>query len=112
MKPDDRARLHHIVDALNSTIRFTVGRRRGDLDKDEMLAFALVHALQIVGEATSKISIETREKYPKIPWATIIGMRNRLVHAYFDIDLDLVWSTATEAAPVLLAQVEPLLDLD
>ena len=51
MKPDDRIRLRHIVDALNSTIRFTVGRRRGDLDEDEMLAFALVHALQIVGEA-------------------------------------------------------------
>jgi uncharacterized protein with HEPN domain len=49
MKPDDRIRLRHIVDALNSTIRFTTGRRRGDLDEDEMLAFALVHALQIVG---------------------------------------------------------------
>jgi uncharacterized protein with HEPN domain len=112
MKPDDRVRLHHIVDALNSTIRFTVGRRRDDLDKDEMLAFALVHALQIVGEAASKISIDTREQNPQIPWATIIGMRHRLVHAYVDIDLDLVWTTATEAAPALLAQVKPLLDLD
>ena len=112
MKPDDRIRLRHIVDALNSTIRFTVGRRRGDLDEDEMLAFALVHALQIVGEATSKINIETREEHPQIPWASIIGMRNRLVHAYFDIDFDLVWSTATQAAPALLAQVKPLLDLD
>ena len=65
---------------------------------------------QIVGEATSKISIETREKHPQIPWATIIGMRNRLVQ--FDVDLDLVWSTATQAAPALLAQVKPLLDLD
>jgi uncharacterized protein with HEPN domain len=73
MKPDDRIRLRHIVDALNSTIRFTVGRRRGDLDEDEMLAFALVHALQIVGEATSKISIETREEHPQIPWASIIA---------------------------------------
>jgi hypothetical protein len=45
MKPDDRIRLRHIVDALNSTIRFTAGRRRGDLDEDEMLAFALVHTL-------------------------------------------------------------------
>ena len=77
-----------------------------------MLAFALVHALQIVGEAASKISIETREKHSQIPWATIVGMRHRLVHAYFDINLDLVWTTATEAAPALLAQVEPLLDLD
>ena len=112
MKPDDRVRLHHIVDALNSTIRFTVGRRREDLDKDEILAFALVHALQIVGEAASKISVETRDKHSQIPWAIIIGMRHRLVHAYFDINLDPVWTTGTEAAPALLAQVKPLLDLD
>jgi uncharacterized protein with HEPN domain len=57
-------------------------------------------------------SASTREKHPQIPWATVMGMRHRLVHAYFDIDLDLVWSTATEAAPALLAQVKPLLDLD
>jgi len=112
MKPDDRVRISHIVDALNTTIRFVADRRREDLDKNEMLAFAPVHALQIVGEAASKISIEMREKHSQIPWATIVGMRHRLVHAYFDINLDLVWTTATEAAPALLAQVEPLLDLD
>jgi uncharacterized protein with HEPN domain len=112
MKPDDRVRLHHIVDALKSAMRFTQDRRREDLDKDEMLAFALVHALQIVGEAASKISIETRDEHPRIPWATIIGMRHRLVHAYFDINLDVLWTTATEAAPALLAQIKPLLDLD
>jgi uncharacterized protein with HEPN domain len=112
MKPDDRVRLHHITDALNSAIRFTQGRRREDLDHDEMLAFALVHALQIVGEAVSKISVETRDKHPQIPWARIIGMRHRLVHAYFDINLDLLWTTATEAAPELLAEIKPLIDRD
>jgi uncharacterized protein with HEPN domain len=61
MKPDDRIRLRHIADALNSTIRFTAGRSREDLKQNEMLAFALVHALQIVREAAGNISIETRE---------------------------------------------------
>jgi uncharacterized protein with HEPN domain len=112
MKPDDHVRLQHIFDALNAIIRFTAARHRIDLEKDEMLAFALVHALQIVGEAASKISIETRENYPQIPWPAIIGMRHRLVHAYFDINLDLVWTTATEDAPALLAQIEPLLNPD
>jgi uncharacterized protein with HEPN domain len=112
MKPDDRVRLHHIADALNSATRFTEGRRREDLDHDEMLAFALVHALQIVGEAVSKISVEMRNKHPQIPWAKIIGMRHRLVHAYFDINFDLLWTTATEAAPELLVQIQPLLDPD
>ncbi len=110
MKPDDRIRLRHMADALTSVARFVSGRRRQDLDNDQMLAYALVHALQIVGEAAGRISAETRAMHPAIPWAEIIGMRHRLVHAYVDIDLDLVWTTATEAAPALLAQIAPLLD--
>jgi uncharacterized protein with HEPN domain len=110
MKPDDRIRLRHMADALTSIGRFVAGRQRQDLDNDQMLAYALVPALQIVGEAASKITSETRAMHPAIPWAEIIGMRHRLVHAYVDIDLDLVWTTATEAAPTLLAQITPLLD--
>ena len=91
MKPDDRIRLRHIADALASAIRFAEGRRRKDLDQNEMLAFAVDHAIQIVGEAASKISRETRERYPQIPWATLIGMRHRLVHDYSDINLDILW---------------------
>jgi uncharacterized protein with HEPN domain len=87
MKPDDRVRLRHIVDALSAAIRFTAGRSREDLDRDQMLAFALLHAIQIVGEAAGKISAEFRDQHPQIPWALISGMRHRLVHAYFDINL-------------------------
>jgi len=110
MKPDDRIRLRHIADALSSAIRFAAGRGREDLDKDEMLTFALVHTLQIVGEAAGKISLEVREQSQQIPWSNIIGMRNRLVHAYFDIDLDILWTTVTVDAPMLLRQVRLLLD--
>jgi uncharacterized protein with HEPN domain len=77
MKQDDRIRLRHIADALNAAIRFTAGRRREDLDNDEMLAFALVHALQIVGEAASKVSVEMREELPQIPWPIIISTSYR-----------------------------------
>ncbi|SEE46691.1 Uncharacterized conserved protein, contains HEPN domain [Rhizobiales bacterium GAS188] len=112
MTPDDHVRLRHMADALRSVIRFTEGRHRDDLDKDEMLAFALVHAIQIVGEAASKISVETRDEHPQIPWAAVIGMRHRLIHAYFDINLDILWVTATEAAPALLAQIGPTICLD
>jgi uncharacterized protein with HEPN domain len=55
------------------------------------------------------MSIEFRDQHPEIPWATIIGMRHRLVHAYSDIDYDILWTTVTEAAPELLAQIKPLL---
>ncbi len=110
MKPDDRVRLRHIVDALTAAIRFTEGRHREDLDKDEMLTFALVYAVQIVGEAASKISTELRDQHPEIPWEDIVGMRHRLVHAYSDINHDILWTTVTEAAPELSVQVETLLD--
>ena len=86
MKPDDRVRLRHIADALSAAIRFTRGRSRDDLDKDEMLAFALLHAIQIVGEAAGNVSAEFRDQRPQIPWEPITAMRHRLVHACFDID--------------------------
>jgi uncharacterized protein with HEPN domain len=112
MKPDDRVRLRHIADALSAAIRFTEGRSREDLDKDEMLAFALLHALQIVGEAASKLSAELRDQNRQIPWALITGMRHRLVHAYFDINHDILWTTATESVPELLAEADRLLASD
>jgi uncharacterized protein with HEPN domain len=86
MRPDDRVRLRHVADALSAAIRFTEGRSREDLDKDEMLAFALVHAILIVGEAAGKVTAELRDQHPQIPCALITGMRHRLVHAYFDIN--------------------------
>jgi uncharacterized protein with HEPN domain len=112
MRPDDRVRLRHIADALSAAIRFTEGRSREDLDKDEMLAFALVHAILIVGEAAGKVTAELRDQHPQVPWALITGMRNQLVHAYFDINHDILWTTATESVPELLAQVDRLLSLD
>jgi len=112
MKPDDLIRLRHIADALSSAIGFVQGRRRADLDTDRMLVFALTQAIQIVGEAAGKISSETRKQHPQLPRAPVIGMRNRLVHAYADVNLDILWTTATEAAPALLAQIRPLLDQD
>ena len=110
MKPADRVRLRHIVDSLTSAIRFTEGRSREDLDKDEMLTFAPVYAAQIVGEAASKVTVEFRDQHPEIPWAIIIGMRHRLVHAYSDINQDILWTTIKEAAPQLLRQMKSLLE--
>jgi uncharacterized protein with HEPN domain len=112
MRPDDRVRLRHIADALRAATRFVEGRSREDLDKDDMLAFALLHAIQIVGEAADKVSVELRDQHPQIPWKLITGMRHRLVHAYFDINHDILWTTATESVPELLAQVDGLLSVD
>jgi uncharacterized protein with HEPN domain len=96
-------------DALNSALRFARGRERGDLDSDEMLLFALVRAVEIAGEAASQVTDETRAQLPDLPWSSIVGMRNRLVHAYFDINRDILWTTVTEAAPPVAERLKNLL---
>jgi uncharacterized protein with HEPN domain len=109
MNPHDRVRLRHIADALNAAMRFVDGRVRNDLDTDEMLLFALVRAIEIVGEAASKVTAETRAEMPDLPWASIVGMRHRLIHAYFDINRDILWTTVTEAVPPLAERLNKFL---
>jgi len=97
-----------MIEAADNVQKFISGRQRADLDSDQMLVFAIVRALEIIGEAASKISEETRSAHGAIPWKAIIGMRNRLVHAYFDIDVRIVWVAVTEELPALLIQLKAL----
>jgi uncharacterized protein with HEPN domain len=76
--------------------------------KDEVLQHAVIHLLTIMGEAAGKVSPEFQAAHPKIPWREIIGMRNHLVHEYFRVDFDEVWSTVQYNLPDLIAALEPL----
>ena len=109
MTPADELRIRHMIEAAEQAMRFVVGRQRADLDTDSMLAFALVRAVEIIGEAASKVSDETQAATPSVPWPAIVAMRNRLIHAYFDIDNDILWKTATGNIPALLNRLRPLL---
>ncbi|MGH9630217.1 MAG: HepT-like ribonuclease domain-containing protein, partial [Bryobacteraceae bacterium] len=77
---------------------------------DRQLALALIKEIEIIGEAASRISAETRAQRPDIPWAAIVGMRNRLIHAYAEIDLEVVWSAVDNDLPRLMRIVEELLE--
>lgn len=98
-----------MFEAAENAERFISGKNRADLDTDPMLLFALARAIEIIGEAASRISIEQRTASPTVPWTAIVAMRNRLVHAYFDIDRDIVWKTVTEEIPTLRSQLLQLL---
>jgi uncharacterized protein with HEPN domain len=98
-----------MLDAVNEALTFIQGKIRADLDKERMLVLSLIRELEIIGEAASKVSPETRSQTNKIPWQDITGMRNRLIHAYFDVDLDSVWSTVTKDLPVLKAELQKIL---
>ena len=102
MKRDDRIRLEHMLEAARQAVGVASEKVREDLDRDRFLVLGLMKCLEIVGEAASKLSVETRVRYPDIPWPQIIGMRNRLIHAYFDIDLDRMWDTLKEDLPSLI----------
>lgn len=108
MQLDDRIRLRHMIEAAEDALRFVDGRSRADLDSDRMLLFAVVRAVEIVGEAASKMSPSVRADHPKIPWSAIIAMRNRLVHAYFEIDTGIVWVAVQREIPALLLQLKSI----
>ena len=97
-----------MLDAAREAMSFAAGRSRGDLDRDRMLVLAIVKDVEIVGEAASRTTAATRAAHPGVPWAQIIAMRNRLIHAYFDVDLQVVWDTVTVDLPQLIAVLEPL----
>ena len=105
-KIDDLTRLKHIRDSAKEALFFVRNRTRQDLDHDRMLSLALVRLIEIMGEAANNISEPCQAKYFKIPWRQIIGMRNRIIHAYFDVDLDIVWQVITQDLSSLLIEVE------
>jgi len=74
-----------------------------------LLTLALTKSIEIIGEAANHVDIDTREKFFDIPWNDIIGMRNRLVHGYYDIDLDRVWDTITDDLPPLIDELQGLI---
>lgn len=102
-------RLQQMLEAANEALSFIQGKTRPDLDKDRMLVLSLVKELEIIGEAAGKVSPEVRSQNSAIPWQDIGGMRNRLIHAYFDINLDVVWKTVTRDLPSLKAELEKIL---
>jgi len=110
MRNDDRVRILHMIDATGSVEQFAAGRKRDDLDTDQMLLFAIVRAIEVIGEAASKVTNETQAASPEVPWASIVGMRNRLIHGYFDIDSDVVWKTVTEEIPDLRRSLKSLVE--
>jgi uncharacterized protein with HEPN domain len=109
MRKDDLIRMTHMLQAAREALKFASGKERSDLDKDRMLLLSLVKSIEIIGEAASRVTSETRETATKIPWPDIIAMRNRLIHVYFNINLDRVWDTITNDIPPLVKELENII---
>jgi len=108
MPPTDVVRVQHVLDAARQATGLAEGRSRADLDTDVMLNLSLVRLLEIIGEAARGLTAAFREAHPDVPWRKMAGMRDRLVHGYFDVNLDVVWQTVTRDLPPLIAGIEEI----
>ena len=107
MRRDDAWLLDMLLAAREAT-RLASRSTFAEFQRDRLLQLAIIKSVETVGEAASQVTAATREMHPDIPWSGIVGMRNRLVHAYFDVNLVRVWETVQRDIPQLIAQLEPL----
>lgn len=109
MEKTDAVRIRHMLDAAREAAAFGAGRNAEDLRNDRIRTLAIVKAVEIIGEAASKLSRDFRSAHPEIPWTDIIGMRNRLIHVYFDVDPNRVCDTVAVDLPPLISALEAIL---
>ena len=107
---DDAVFLLHIRDSCGRILEYTVGGREAFL-ADPKTRDAVVPNIEIIGEAAKNLSAEFRDKHPDIPWKRMAGMRDRVIHAYFGVDADLVWEVVEKHVPELKSRIESLLEL-
>ena len=100
------------AEAIQSFLARLGSQDRQAFVEDDLVRSAVLQKLSVIGEAAARVSDETRTAHPEIPWHQARGMRNLLVHAYFSVDWDTVWTTANEDVPTLAAQVSALIDSD
>ena len=107
---NDKVSMRQMLDQARRAQEMAHGRKRADLESHDMLELALTRLVEIIGEAAARVSPSTREKCSEIPWLAIVGMRNRLIHGYDAIDLNMLWDTVEIDLPPLVAALEKILE--
>lgn len=108
MPPNDVAYLYHILDAITRIEEYLQEVTEEDFHRRYLIQDGVIRQIEIIGEATKQLSRDLREKTVHIPWSDIAGMRDKLTHHYFGVDIGEVWLTATEDLPVLKVEVEKI----
>ena len=106
MRKDETVYIGHMLDHARAAISMLRTATKSEYAHNITLRFALVHAIQVIGEAARRVHQPTREQYPDIPWSLIVGMRSKVVHDYLDVDYDIVWEVVTRDLPQLVSVLE------
>jgi uncharacterized protein with HEPN domain len=109
---DDRVSLQHMLDHAREAMALAAARTREDLTSDRVFYLAMTRLLEILGEAAGRVTAQTRERFPAIPWIEIIGLRNRLIHGYDQVDCDVLWSIVQHDLTPLIDQLEAAIQGD
>lgn len=109
MKKDDTVYLQHILDAIEQIEEYLKGVSVKRFLQTRLLQDGVVRQLEIIGEASRNLADEFRQTHPEVPWGEIVGLRNRIIHAYFNVNLQIVWEIVQNDLPPLKQQVERIL---
>ena len=106
---DPAIALRQILSHAREAVQLSLGKSRTDLDNDRMLNLALTRLLEIIGEAANRVPEQVQSQYPQLPWLQMIGLRNRLIHGYDQVDFDILWNIIQQDLPGLISQLENIL---
>lgn len=109
-KPGDEARIRHMLDATRRAMELAKDKDTSNLPPEDETALALVRLLEILGEAAGRVTSTLREKHPRVPWRDISATRNRIIHEYFNVDMEVVGAIIRDDLPPLVSSLEVILD--